>query len=71
MKVSLFEQVPYRYMPEGFENRHNSVVTAPYQVVEPARMTESLFSVYAELMGGARAGFGGSRRGRGGSGRSG
>ena len=34
MKVSLFEQVPYRYMPEGFENQHNSVVTAPYQVVE-------------------------------------
>ena len=59
MKVSLFEQVPYRYMPEGFENQHNSVVTAPYQVVEPARMTESLFSAYAELMAGARAGFDG------------
>jgi hypothetical protein len=59
MKVSLFEQVPYRYMPEGFENQHNSVVTAPYQVVEPARMTESLFSAYAELMHGARAGFDG------------
>src|SRR6266487_3455445 len=41
MKVSLFEQVPYRYMPEGFENQHNSVVTAPYQVVEPERMTET------------------------------
>ena len=50
MKVSLFEQVPYRYLPEGFENQHTSVVTAPYQVVEPARMTESLFSAYAELM---------------------
>ena len=25
MKVSLFEQAPYRYMPEGFENQHNSV----------------------------------------------
>src|SRR6266480_5903376 len=59
MKVSLFEQVPYRYMPEGFENQHNSVVTAPYQVVEPSRMTESLFSAYAELMHGARAGFDG------------
>ena len=63
MKVSLFEQVPYRYMPEGFENQHNSVVTAPYQVVEPARMTESLFSAYAELMGGARAGFDGAAAG--------
>ena len=56
MKVSLFEQVPYRYMPEGFENQHNSVVTAPYQVVEPAQMAESIVSAYAELMGGARAG---------------
>jgi hypothetical protein len=40
MKVSLFEQVPYRYIPEGFENQYHSVVTAPYQVVEPRRMTE-------------------------------
>ena len=55
MKVSLFEQVPYRYLPEGFEDQHSSVVTAPYDVVDPARMTESLFSAYAELMGGARA----------------
>ena len=59
MKVSLFEQVPYRYMPEGFENQHNSVVTAPYQVVEPARMTESLFSAYAELMARGAGGFDG------------
>ena len=59
MKVSLFEQVPYRYLPEGFENQYNSVVTAPYQVVEPARMTESIVSAYAELLCGARAGFDG------------
>jgi alkanesulfonate monooxygenase SsuD/methylene tetrahydromethanopterin reductase-like flavin-dependent oxidoreductase (luciferase family) len=59
VKVSLFEQVPYRYLPEGFENEHSSVVTAPYDVVEPARMTESLFCAYAELMAGARAGFDG------------
>jgi len=59
VKVSMFEQVPYRYMPEGFENHHSSVVTAPYGVVEPARMTESLFSAYAELVHAARAGFDG------------
>ena len=59
MKVSLFEQVPYRYLPEGFENHHNSVVTPPYEFVEPGRMTESLFSAYAELVHGARAGFDG------------
>ena len=59
MKVTLFEQVPYRYVPEGFEKRHNSVVTAPYQLVEPGRMQESLFSAYSELLYGARAGFDG------------
>ena len=59
MKVSLFEQVPYRYLPEGFENHHNSVVTPPYRFVEPGRMQESLLSAYAELMHGARAGFDG------------
>jgi len=59
MKVSLFEQVPYRHMPEGFEQRHHSVVTAPYDVVDPERMQESLRSAYAELMHGARAGFDG------------
>ena len=45
--------------PEGFENQYNSVVPAPYQVVEPARMTESIVSAYAELLCGARAGFDG------------
>jgi alkanesulfonate monooxygenase SsuD/methylene tetrahydromethanopterin reductase-like flavin-dependent oxidoreductase (luciferase family) len=59
MKVSLFEQVPYRYLPEGFEQHNDSVVTAPYDVVEPGLMTESLFSAYAELLHGARAGFDG------------
>jgi alkanesulfonate monooxygenase SsuD/methylene tetrahydromethanopterin reductase-like flavin-dependent oxidoreductase (luciferase family) len=59
MKVSLFEQVPYRFMPKGFENDHSSVVTAPYQVVEPKRMQESLISAYAELLHGARSGFDG------------
>jgi len=59
MKVCLFEQVPYRYLPEGFGDRHSSVVTAPYDVVEPGRMHESVYSAYAELMHGARAGFDG------------
>jgi alkanesulfonate monooxygenase SsuD/methylene tetrahydromethanopterin reductase-like flavin-dependent oxidoreductase (luciferase family) len=59
MKVSLFEQVPYRFMPLGFEEQHTSVVTAPYDVVEPERMQESLVSAYAELLHGARAGFDG------------
>jgi alkanesulfonate monooxygenase SsuD/methylene tetrahydromethanopterin reductase-like flavin-dependent oxidoreductase (luciferase family) len=59
VKVSLFEQVPYRYMPPGFEEHHTSVVTAPYDIVEPARMQESLVSAYAELLHGARSGLDG------------
>jgi pimeloyl-ACP methyl ester carboxylesterase len=59
MKVSLFEQVPYRYIPEDFGDHHSSVVTAPYDVVDPGLMHESVFSAYAELMHGVRAGFDG------------
>ena len=59
MKVSLFEQVPYRYLPDGFENQYSSAVTPPYHIVDPARMHESIYSAYAELMHGARAGFDG------------
>ena len=59
MKVTMFEQAPYRYTPEGFENNHSSVVTPPYSIVEPERMRESLFSAYAELLHAARTGFDG------------
>ena len=59
MKVSLFEQVPYRYLPEGFENQYSSAVTPPYHIVDPVLMHESIYSAYAELMYGARAGFDG------------
>ena len=59
MKISVFEQVPYRSIPDGFELHHNSVVTAPYDLVDPERMQESLVSAYAELLHAARAGFDG------------
>jgi alkanesulfonate monooxygenase SsuD/methylene tetrahydromethanopterin reductase-like flavin-dependent oxidoreductase (luciferase family) len=60
MKVSVFEQVPYRYLPASFEDRYSSVVTTPYfDLVEPERMAESLHSGYAELLHAARAGFDG------------
>ncbi len=59
MKVSLFEQVPYRYIPDDFGDHYSSVVTAPYGIVDPAKMHESIFSAYAELMLGARSGFDG------------
>ncbi len=60
MKVSLFEQVPYRYLPADFEDRYSSVITAPYHdLVEPGKMQDSLVSAYAELMHAARVGFDG------------
>jgi alkanesulfonate monooxygenase SsuD/methylene tetrahydromethanopterin reductase-like flavin-dependent oxidoreductase (luciferase family) len=59
VKVSLFEQVPYRYLPADFEDRYSSVVTTPYGVVDPERMHESLNSGYSELLHAARSGFDG------------
>src|SRR5262245_31281111 len=60
MKVCVFEQLPYRYLPAGFNERYSSVVTTPYfDLVEPGRMQESLQSGYAELLHAARAGFDG------------
>jgi alkanesulfonate monooxygenase SsuD/methylene tetrahydromethanopterin reductase-like flavin-dependent oxidoreductase (luciferase family) len=60
MKVSLFEQVPYRHLPEGFEERFSSVVTTPYQeLVEPELVQDSLRSAYAEMLHAARVGFDG------------
>jgi alkanesulfonate monooxygenase SsuD/methylene tetrahydromethanopterin reductase-like flavin-dependent oxidoreductase (luciferase family) len=60
MKVSLFEQVPYRYLPDGFADRYSSVVTSPYfELVEPEKMQDSLVSGYAELLHAARSGFDG------------
>jgi len=36
VKVSLFEQIPYRYLPDGFAEHYSSVVTTPYhERVEP------------------------------------
>src|SRR5207248_694191 len=58
MKVGLFEQAPYRHLPDGFEDRYDSVVTPPYfDLVEPEKMQESLSSAYAEMLHAARAGF--------------
>lgn len=60
MKVSLFEQVPYRHLPPDFEERHSSVVTTPYhEIVDPELMTESLRAGYTELLHAARSGFDG------------
>jgi alkanesulfonate monooxygenase SsuD/methylene tetrahydromethanopterin reductase-like flavin-dependent oxidoreductase (luciferase family) len=60
MKVSIFQQAPYRHLPKSFARQHSSVVTSPYfEVVDPALMQKSLVSGYAELMHAARVGFDG------------
>jgi len=35
VKVNLIQQVPYRYLPEDFEKKYESVVTRPCALAEP------------------------------------
>ena len=64
MKVSLFQQAPYRFMPAGFETRGEpSVVSLPYEeLVDPALLFDS-YRWYVE--GDARRAESGVRRRRG------
>jgi alkanesulfonate monooxygenase SsuD/methylene tetrahydromethanopterin reductase-like flavin-dependent oxidoreductase (luciferase family) len=57
MKVTLFEQAPYRYLPADFEERYDSVCDTPYSLVDPELAYTSMRSFLDELMAGARAGF--------------
>ena len=61
MKVSLFQQAPYRFMPSDFEQRGTpSVVSTPYaELVEPGRLYDSYRWFMDELLFGLRAGFDG------------
>jgi alkanesulfonate monooxygenase SsuD/methylene tetrahydromethanopterin reductase-like flavin-dependent oxidoreductase (luciferase family) len=61
MKVNLFQQAPYRFMPVGFENGGiPSVVKTPYaELVEPGKMFDSYRWFVDELLAGVRAGFDG------------
>src|SRR5690349_1334823 len=61
MKVSLFQQAPYRFMPAGFEDRGEpSVYSAPYrELAEPERVLDSYRWFIDELLAGIRAGFDG------------
>lgn len=39
MKVNLFQQASYRFLPDGFEDRGvSSVVSTPYELVDPGRV---------------------------------
>jgi alkanesulfonate monooxygenase SsuD/methylene tetrahydromethanopterin reductase-like flavin-dependent oxidoreductase (luciferase family) len=57
----MFQQAPYRFMPEGFEDTGvPSVVSTPYsRLVEPARVFDSYAWFMDELLAALRAGFDG------------
>lgn len=57
MKVTYFQQVPYRDLPDDFEKRHESVVTTPYALTEPAKVHSAYRHALDEIMHAARAGF--------------
>ena len=60
MRVSLFQQVPYRELPDDFEKRYESVITTPYHgLVDPVKVQQSFRQSLDELMHAARAGFDG------------
>ncbi len=61
MKVSLFQQAPYRFMPSDFEERGTpSVVSTPYgELVSAERVFDSYRWFVDELLFGLRAGFDG------------
>jgi alkanesulfonate monooxygenase SsuD/methylene tetrahydromethanopterin reductase-like flavin-dependent oxidoreductase (luciferase family) len=61
MKVSLFQQAPYRFMPSGFEDRGEpSVFSVPYaELVETGHLYDSYRWFMDELLFGLRAGFDG------------
>lgn len=60
MKVTYFQQVPYRHLPGDFDARFESVVTTPYhELVEPSCISEAFRDALDECMHAARAGFDG------------
>ena len=60
MKISYFQQVPYRSLPEDFESKHESVVTTPYHdLVTPEGVRSAFKDALGEMMFAARCGFDG------------
>lgn len=59
MKITLFEQAPYRYLPDDFEERYESMCSTPYSLTTREGIYSSVRDFMDELMQGARAGFDG------------
>src|SRR4051812_49648291 len=57
MKISLFAQAPYRYLPDDFEQAHESVCSIPYSLTNRDGVYSSIRDFMDELMVGARSGF--------------
>jgi alkanesulfonate monooxygenase SsuD/methylene tetrahydromethanopterin reductase-like flavin-dependent oxidoreductase (luciferase family) len=60
MKVAMFQQAPYRYLPEDFQEHWAPAVTPPYHELADARgMADTMAAMLDELTLGARSGFDG------------
>lgn len=59
MKINLFAQAPYRFLPPDFEQHHESVCSTPYTLTNSEGIYSSMRNFMDELMIGARAGFDG------------
>lgn len=57
MKISLFAQAPYRYLPDDFEQNHESVCSIPYSLTTSEGVYSSIRDFMDELMFAARSGF--------------
>jgi len=59
MKITLFEQAPYRFMPDGFEQHYESVNSTPYSLATRDGVYSSIRDFMDELMVAARSGYDG------------
>jgi alkanesulfonate monooxygenase SsuD/methylene tetrahydromethanopterin reductase-like flavin-dependent oxidoreductase (luciferase family) len=60
MKVAMFQQAPYRFLPEDFERHYASCVTPPYrELADAAGIMATIHAMLDELTLGARSGFDG------------
>jgi alkanesulfonate monooxygenase SsuD/methylene tetrahydromethanopterin reductase-like flavin-dependent oxidoreductase (luciferase family) len=60
MKVAMFQQAPYRFLPEDFEQHYAACVTPRYrELADTAGITATIHGMLDELLLGARSGFDG------------
>ena len=59
MKVTMFSQVPYRRLPHDFEKKYDSVVTTPWDLVDPEEVHAAFRDSLDEQLFAARSGFDG------------